>query len=73
MPQDKQDGSVEDRFEEGRLTRIAAGIWKDKKTGKKIAGGAYDPDTGAGKMMSRALRKGDDVEELEEAREELEE
>ncbi len=55
--------------------RIAAGVWKDKETGKKVAGGAFKPDTGADEILSKALKSGAEVEieELEEAKEELEE
>ena len=53
--------------------RVAAGIWKDKETGKKVAGGAFDRDTGADEILSKALKSGAAVEfeELEEAKEEL--
>jgi large subunit ribosomal protein L37Ae len=55
--------------------RIAAGIWRDKETGKKVAGGAYSPDTGAQEILDKALKSGVEVEieELEEAKEELDE
>ena len=54
--------------------RVAAGIWKDKETGKKVAGGAFKPDTGAEEILDKALKSGVKVEleELEEAKEELE-
>lgn len=55
--------------------RVASGIWKDKETGKKVAGGAFKPDTGAKEILNKALKSGVEVEleELEEAKEELEE
>ncbi len=55
--------------------RIAAGIWKDKETGEKVAGGAFKRDTGADEILNKALKSGASVqlEELEEAKEELEE
>lgn len=51
--------------------RVAAGIWKHKETGEVLAGGAYTPDTGANEMMKKALNTEVDVEELEEAKEEI--
>lgn len=53
--------------------RVAAGVWKDKETGEKVAGGAYKRDTGATEILSKALKSGATVEleELEEAKEEL--
>lgn len=56
---------------QGKLKRIAAGVWEDTKTGRKIAGGAYNADTGAEKKMRKAIREG--TEELELAKERLEE
>lgn len=55
--------------------RIAPGIWKNKETGEKVAGGAYKPETGATEIMTKALKTGVEtqLEELQEAKEELEE
>ncbi|MFB6143845.1 MAG: 50S ribosomal protein L37ae [Candidatus Nanohaloarchaea archaeon] len=58
--------SHDDRYE-----RVAAGIWKDKETGEKFAGGAFKPDTGASEMLDKALQV--ETEELEEAKEAIEE
>ncbi len=65
---DEAEKKDSDRYE-----RIAAGIWRDKETGEKIAGGAYKTETGATQIMKKALQKDLEVEELEEAKEELEE
>lgn len=47
--------------------RVSSGVWKDKETGKKVAGGAYKVDTGAAETMQKALQV--ETEELEEAKE----
>ena len=54
-----------------RFERVAPGVWKDKETGKKFAGGAYKPDTGAENMLKKALQV--ETEELEAAKEAIEE
>lgn len=53
------------------LERNAAGIWECTGCGNKIAGGAYKASTGAKDMLDRALQTDTEVEELEEAQEEL--
>lgn len=53
-----------------RYERIAAGIWRDKETGEKFAGGAFRPDTGADEIMEKALKV--ETEELEAAKEQIE-
>jgi len=55
--------------EEG-FERVSAGVWKDKETGEKVAGGAYRVDTGAEETMKKALEV--ETEELEEAKQEIE-
>lgn len=54
--------------------RVAAGIWRNKETGKKVAGGSFEPDTGAQEILDKALESDLEVEfeELKEAKEELE-
>jgi ribosomal protein L37AE/L43A len=51
--------------------RVAAGVWINKETGEKVAGGAYDVDTGAEETLKKALRV--ETEELEAAKEQIEE
>ena len=57
--------------EDDEYERVSAGIWKHKETGEVVAGGAYSPDTGAEEMMTKALNTEVEVEELEEAKEEI--
>jgi ribosomal protein L37AE/L43A len=50
--------------------RKASGVWVNEETGKKVAGGAYDVDTGAEETLKKALQV--ETEELEAAKERIE-
>ena len=40
-----------------KLSRVSTSIWLCKKCDAKIAGGAYTPETGAGKVVTKAIRR----------------
>lgn len=74
----KNVDEAEDRTEERCIEceskdveRTTAGVWECNKCNAKFAGGAYKSETGAKEMMTKALRTEVEVEELEEAKEEL--
>ncbi len=47
------------------VTRVGTGIWKNEETGETFTGGAYRPQTPAGKTVTRSIRAAlaDDSEE----------
>ncbi|THE62863.1 50S ribosomal protein L37ae [Salinadaptatus halalkaliphilus] len=38
------------------VTRVGTGIWKNEETGELFTGGAYRPETPAGKTVNRSIR-----------------
>jgi len=38
------------------VTRVGTGIWVNEETGEKFTGGAYKPETPAGKTVTRSIR-----------------
>ncbi|AGB15781.1 ribosomal protein L37AE/L43A [Halovivax ruber XH-70] len=49
------------------VKRVGTGIWKNEETGETFTGGAYRPETPAGKTVTRSIRAalatdGDDEE-----------
>lgn len=38
------------------VTRIGTGIWKNEETGEVFTGGAYRPETPAGRTVTRSIR-----------------
>jgi large subunit ribosomal protein L37Ae len=37
------------------VTRVGTGIWVNEETGEKFTGGAYKPETPAGKTVTRSI------------------
>ena len=38
------------------VTRVGTGIWVNEETGERFTGGAYRPQTPAGKTVTRSIR-----------------
>ncbi|AGB36373.1 eL43 family ribosomal protein [Natronococcus occultus] len=38
------------------VTRVGTGIWKNEETGEVFTGGAYRPETPAGRTVQRSIR-----------------
>ncbi|ELY43333.1 eL43 family ribosomal protein [Natronorubrum sulfidifaciens] len=38
------------------VTRVGTGIWKNEETGEVFTGGAYRPETPAGRTVKRSIR-----------------
>lgn len=38
------------------VTRLSTGVWVNEETGEKFTGGAYKPETPAGRTATRSIR-----------------
>ena len=52
---------IEDNMENAAIdgddvTRVGTGIWKNDETGEVFTGGAYRPETPAGRTVKRSIR-----------------
>lgn len=52
---------IEDDMEHSQVdgddvTRVGTGIWKNDETGEVFTGGAYRPETPAGRTVTRSIR-----------------
>ncbi|MGM0389871.1 MAG: 50S ribosomal protein L37ae [Natrinema limicola] len=45
------------------VTRVGTGIWKNEETGEVFTGGAYRPETPAGRTVKRSIRAALDEDE----------
>ncbi|WP_299233769.1 50S ribosomal protein L37ae [Natronomonas sp.] len=60
IEEDTQNASVDG----DSVKRVGTGIWVNEETGETFTGGAYRPETPAGKTVTRSIRAaiGDDSE-----------
>jgi large subunit ribosomal protein L37Ae len=52
IEQEMRDATVDG----DNVKRVGTGIWINEETGEKFTGGAYKPETPAGKTVTRSIR-----------------
>jgi large subunit ribosomal protein L37Ae len=51
------EGDMEGAQVDGEdVTRVGTGVWVNEETGEKFTGGAYRPQTPAGRTVTRSIR-----------------
>ncbi|MXV62399.1 50S ribosomal protein L37ae [Natronorubrum sp. JWXQ-INN-674] len=53
---DIEDDMQNSQVDGDDVTRIGTGIWKNEETGEVFTGGAYRPETPAGRTVKRSIR-----------------
>jgi large subunit ribosomal protein L37Ae len=51
-----EDDMRNSKLDGDEVKRLGTGIWKNETTGETFTGGAYRPETPAGKTVSRSIR-----------------
>ncbi len=51
-----EEGMNDAKVDGDNVKRIGTGIWLNEETGETFAGGAYRPETPAGKTVKRSIR-----------------
>ena len=53
---DIEDDMENSQVDGDDVTRVGTGIWKNEETGEVFTGGAYRPETPAGRTVKRSIR-----------------